>query len=47
MNAKGVKELPSSEHSVFFYGDDAPSSNIQFINQLKDISDTIKMTEDN
>jgi len=47
MNAKGVKELPSSEHSVFFYGDDAPSSNIQFINQLKDISDTRKMTEDN
>jgi len=47
MNPKSAKELPSSEHSVFFYGDDAPSNNIQFINQLKNISDTRKMTEDN
>ena len=47
MDPKSLKELQSSEHSVFFYGDDAPSSNIQFINQLKDISDTRKMAEDN
>ena len=47
MDPNRVKELPSSEHSVFFYGDDAPSNNFQFINQLKVISDTRKMAEDN
>ncbi len=47
MDPKSVKELQSSEHSVFLYGDDAPPSNIQFIGQLKDISDARKMTADN
>lgn len=47
MDSKNVKELQPTDDSVFFYGDDAPSSNIQFINQLKNISETRKMTEDN
>ncbi len=46
MNSTNSVDINPQEQSVFFYGDDAPSYNIEFINHLKHISESKKILED-
>jgi threonine aldolase len=47
MNSSNNEDLNPQEQSVFFYGDDAPSYNVEFINHLNHISESKKISEDN
>jgi len=47
MNSTNNEDLNPQEQSVFFYGDDAPSYNVEFINHLNHISESKKISEDN
>ena len=46
MNSTNIDDINPQEQPVFFYGDDAPSYNIEFINHLKHISESRKISED-
>ena len=47
MNSTNNENLNPQEQSVFFYGDDAPSYNVEFISHLNHISESKKISEDN
>ena len=47
MNSTNSEDFNSQNQSVFFYGDDTPSYNVDFINRLNHISESKKISEDN